>query len=258
MVTLAYLYIKDSAVSSILLLLLLLDFVLLGGSLPLLERKFLSLIQRRVGPNYIGYKGRFQFMADALKVFLKEYLYHAKINNVQYLTLPALYFSITMYFIYLFFFDSRTSLTDTTYSIIYFYILMMASNLVLFFSSLVTKNKYAILSGNRIALYLFSLDMFISIFLAFLMLICGSFDLGQVSELKFEGVISIHTLPLIPIIIVVFLIDANKAPFDLFEAESELVMGYSTEYGGFLFGLYVLTEYAHVYFFSFLIASMIL
>ena len=58
-----------------------LDFILIGGILPLIERKFLSLIQRRVGPNYIGYKGRLQFLADAIKVFLKDFVYSSKINN---------------------------------------------------------------------------------------------------------------------------------------------------------------------------------
>lgn len=235
------------------MLLLLIDFILIGGILPLIERKFLALVQRRVGPNYLGYKGRFQFIADALKVFFKEYFYLAKTNNVQYLTMPLNYFSLTLFFIFLFFFDSNLLLYDNNYSIIFFYIILIYTNLILFFSGIITKNKFAIISANRVSVFIFTLDIVFSCFLLLLIMFAGSFSLVHIKDYKFFNIISPHVFFIIPIIFLIFLIDSNKAPFDMFEAESELVMGYSTEYGGFLFGLYILTEYIHIYFFSFLI-----
>lgn len=232
---------------------MLIDFILIGGILPLLERKFLSLVQRRVGPNYLGYKGRLQFIADALKVFFKEYFYLSKISNVQYLTMPFNYFSLTLFFIFLFFFDSNLLLYDNNYSIIFFYIILIYTNIILFFSGIITKNKFAVISSNRVAVFIFTLDIIFSCFLLLLIMICGSFSMVHIKDYKFLNIVSPHIMLILPIVFLIFLIDSNKAPFDMFEAESELVMGYSTEYGGFLFGLYILTEYIHIYFFSFLI-----
>lgn len=85
--------------------LMLLDFILLGGILPLIERKFLSLVQRRIGPHYVGYKGRLQFIADALKVFFKDFIYLNKINNCIYLFLPFLYIYINIFLFLFLYFD---------------------------------------------------------------------------------------------------------------------------------------------------------
>lgn len=253
MFLLAFFFLTKNITLSIFVILLLIDFILLGGILPLLERKFLSLVQRRVGPNYMGYKGRLQFIADALKVFFKEYFYLSKINSIKYLSMPFCYFSVTLFFIFIFFFDSNLVLYDNNYSIIFFYIILIYTNLILFFSGVYTKNKYATLSSNRVAIFIFTLDIVFSCFLLLLILFCHSFSLNHIKDYKFFNFISPHFVSILPIVFLIFLIDANKAPFDLFEAESELVMGYSTEYGGFLFGLYILTEYIHIYFFSFLI-----
>ena len=76
--------------------LIFIDFIFIGGILPLLERKFLSLVQRRVGPYYVGYKGRFQFLADSIKVFLKEFIYLGKINKFGYLVMPLIYFYLNL------------------------------------------------------------------------------------------------------------------------------------------------------------------
>ena len=71
----------NTVVFEIINVILLIDFILIGGVLPLVERKYLALIQRRVGPKYVGYKGRLQFIADAIKVFFKDYFYLFKISK---------------------------------------------------------------------------------------------------------------------------------------------------------------------------------
>jgi NADH-quinone oxidoreductase subunit H len=81
-------------------ILIILDFILIGGILPFLERKKLSLIQRRVGPKYIGLNGRLQFIADSLKIFLKDYIYIFKSNKYIYFILPIFYLYINIFFIY--------------------------------------------------------------------------------------------------------------------------------------------------------------
>lgn len=242
---------------TIMIFLSLLDFILLGGILPLLERKFLSLIQRRVGPHYVGYKGRLQFIADALKVFFKDFIYLGKINNVIYLMLPFIYIYINGFLFLFFYYDINITLFDSEYYLIYLYILVTFSNIILFFSGLFSKNKYTIISSTRICVYIFSLDLMFSIFLLILIMFSQSFHIYNLKQLKFGGLINIGFIPLIPIIVIIFLFHSNKAPYDLFEAESELVLGYTTEYSGFLFGIYVLTEYLHIFFFAFLIHSIL-
>lgn len=243
--------------SFIYIFLLILDFVLIGGILPLLERKFLSLVQRRVGPNYVGYKGRLQFLADAIKVFLKDFLYLAKINQYYYLVFPFIFFYINVLFVFLFFYCENIYLLDTNYYIIYMYLLIIYSNIVLLLSGIFSKNKYSILSAQRIAVFIYSLDFLMTVFILILLVFCESFNFFNLKNYKFLGIINLHFIIFLPYIFLIFLLDANKAPFDLFEAESELVMGYSTEYSGFLFGVYVLVEYLHIFFFSFLIVNML-
>lgn len=243
---------------SLMFFLMLLDFILIGGILPLIERKFLSLIQRRIGPHYVGYKGRLQFIADALKVFFKDFIYLNKINNCIYLFLPFIYIYINAFLFLFFYFEVTVVILDSKYYLIYLYIILMFSNIVLFFSGLFSKNKYTILSSTRVCVFIFSIDLLFSIFLLIIIMFSEGFAPHTLRSLKLFNILNVGLIPLLPLIIVVFLIHANKAPYDMFEAESELVLGYTTEYSGFLFGLYVLTEYLHIFFFAFLIASILI
>lgn len=71
-------------------------FVIIGGLLPLLERKYLSLIQRRVGPKFVGFNGRLQFLTDALKVLLKEFIVLKKVNKVFYIFIPITFLFLNL------------------------------------------------------------------------------------------------------------------------------------------------------------------
>ncbi len=246
----------EKKMNALYLLLILIDFILIGGILPLLERKILSLVQRRVGPYYVGYKGRLQFLADALKVFFKEFIYLAKINNSIYLLLPLFYFYLNLILFFLFIYSDNVFYIDMNYYIIYMYIILIYSNIILFFSGLFSKNKYSILSASRIVFFIFSLDILFSIFIIILILLCESFDFQQIQYLKSFGYFNFLGVLLLPMLIIIFLLDANKAPYDLFEAESELINGYAIEYSGFLFGIYILVEYLHILFFSYIIINI--
>lgn len=85
-------------INIILNIVILINLTLIAGILPLIERKYLSLIQRRVGPTFTGYKGRLQFIADALKMFLKGCIIPNRINNFYYLLYPALVLSLCYLF----------------------------------------------------------------------------------------------------------------------------------------------------------------
>jgi len=78
---------------------LILDFILIGGVLPYLERKKLALVQRRVGPKYVGLNGRVQFIVDALKIFLKDYFYVFKIKKYYFFLLPVFFLLTNLFFL---------------------------------------------------------------------------------------------------------------------------------------------------------------
>lgn len=235
--------------------LFLLLFIVAGGVLSFLERKYLSLIQRRIGPNYAGYKGRLQFIADALKVFFKEFIYLNKTNFFFYFFFPILYFIINLFLIFIVFYKNIVFSNNLNY-IIYFYIISTYSTILLFFVSYFSKNKYSNLSAFRILIFIFSIDFFFVLFLNIIIFYTKSFSVFSYNTTKYLN-FYLNIWFNIFFYLIVFLIHINKAPFDLYEAESELVAGYFIEYSGFMFGLFVLVEYFHLYFFSFFLCFLL-
>lgn len=228
-------------------------FVLVGGILPLWERKFLSLVQRRVGPKFVGYKGRLQFIADALKVFFKDYLILLHTNKYLFFIIPILFLNLNLLFWTNIVFFGNCIYVPIEYNIVFVLIFSLISNIFLFFVGITTKNKYTIITSNRILNLLFLNELFVSIMFTIVFIYFNSFSFSKIFFFKNH----MHTLFLffvmLPLIIYLFLLDINKVPFDLVEAESELIMGYHTEYSGFLFGLFVLVEYLHLFFFIYIL-----
>lgn len=123
--------------------------------------------------------------------------------------------------------------------------------------SIFSKNKYSIISAIRSIVLVINLEIFLSFFFLFVVACSESFS--------FSGIISIQSkfnyfifivFPLLPLVIISFLLETGRAPFDLLEAESELIAGYSNELGGFFFALFYLAEYFHLFFFSLAISCI--
>jgi len=228
------------------------------ASLTLIERKFLSLIQRRVGPNYVGYKGRLQYIADALKLFIKGVLIPHESNKFWFVMVPSTALAICYSFWINSIWGPNLSVFDIEYNTVY------ASLLSLFFSCCViltgyfSRNKYAMLASIRTIIMVLNLEIFLGLIILNLSLITESFNFS-VFVIYQESVWLIFIyFSLTGVIILTFLLEVNRAPFDLAEAESELITGYSTELGGFHFGLYYLGEYFHLFFFSLVISIFFL
>ena len=228
-------------------------FVLVGGILPLIERKYLALVQRRVGPKFVGYKGRLQFIADALKVLFKDYFYLYNTNKNLFFLLPIFFLNLNLLFFLNIVFYGNCFFINIEYNIIFFLIFSALSNIFIFFVGFISKNKYSIITSNRVINIFFINELFISIILLFLFFIFNSFSFSKILFFKKNVITMLLFIPILPVILFLFLIDINKVPFDLVEAESELIMGYHIEYTGFLFGLFVLIEYLHLFFFIYLL-----
>ena len=111
------------------------------------------------------------------------------------------------------------------------------------FTGVFSRNKYSVLSAIRCCCMVLNLEIFLGFFFLFIIMYSESFSFSSVINLQSNRFyIVIALMPIIPVIIIIFLLETNRAPFDLVEAESELIAGYTTELGGFFFALFYLGD----------------
>lgn len=233
------------------LLLLFLILTITIATITLMERKLLALIQRRMGPNQIAYKGRFQFIADALKLLFKQIVIIDRVNKFLFLVIPALILVIG----YSFWINLPLSLNlnfcEIEHNLFVMGILSTFFSYLLVLVGFVSKNKYSILSSTRVIVLLLNLELLLNFFIV--SLVCGSESLSFTQIVSLQGNFKWNFLtffPVLPILFITFLIETGRIPFDLAESESELIAGYTIEFGGFYFALFYLGEYFHLYCFS--------
>lgn len=231
-------------------IIILINVTLIGGILPLIERKYLSLIQRRVGPKFVGYKGRLQFIADALKMFLKGCVIPNSVNSFHFLLWPAVVLSLCYMFWVSVLWGSNLTYFELEYNIVFLSLLSIGLNAAIFLTGYYSKNKYALLGAVRTLVVLFGLELMLGIFFINLISFLHSFHLSFLRPLQEEFALCITFSSVVCLVVIVVLVEINKSPFDLNEAETELVTGYHTEYGAFWFALFYLGEYFHLFFTS--------
>lgn len=231
---------------------------LIIAALTLIERKVLALVQRRVGPYYVGYRGRLQYIADALKLFLKGIVIPDESNRFWFVTIPAVVVAICYSFWINSVWGPSLSVFELEYNIVFASLFSVLFGICIILAGYFSRNKYALMASVRACLLMLNLELFLGLFLLCIVLLGESFCFNiYIIYQEFFWFIFLFFWVL-GLIIIVFLLETNRSPFDLAEAESEIVAGYSTEYGGFFFGAYYLGEYLHLFFFSLIISLLIL
>jgi len=212
----------------------------------LAERKTMASMQRRLGPNIVGYYGVLQAFADALKLLLKEYVAPTQANLILFFIGPiiTLIFALLGYAVIPY--GPGLSICDFNLGILYILAVSSLSTYGILLAGWSANSKYAFLGSLRSTAQLISYELILSSAILLVILLTGSLNLSVNVEAQ-RAVWFI--LPLFPIFIIFFIgsiAETNRAPFDLAEAESELVSGFMTEHAAVIFVFFFLAEYASI------------
>jgi NADH-quinone oxidoreductase subunit H len=241
-------------ISTVLLILLIALPVMLAVALIIYaDRKIWAAMALRRGPNVVGPLGILQSFADGLKVFLQETIIPSAANRGLFLMAPIITFTVALIAWAVVPFGTGIVLADINVGLLY---ILAASSLGVYgviIAGWASNSKYPFYSALRAAAQMVSYEVSIGFILISIVLWAGTFNLSGIVESQRDHVFGINGFAVNPLLFpmaVLFFIsslaETARAPFDLTEAESELVAGYQTEYSSMAFALYWLGEYANV------------
>jgi len=250
--------ISNLLISLIDVLAVLLPVLLAVAFMTIIERKQLASMQRRVGPNTVGYFGVLQPFSDALKLVLKETIVPSQANKVLFYLAPVstLVFSLLGWGIIPF--GQGLAITDFSMGILYTVALSSLGVYGILFSGWSSNSKYSLLGSLRSSAAMISYELILSAAILIIILLTGTFNFTMIIESQ-QAIWFI--IPLLPVFIFYFisvLAETSRTPFDLQEAESELVSGFMTEHSAVPFVFFFLGEYSSIVLFSCISAILFL
>lgn len=212
----------------------------------LYERHILAALQRRQGPNIVGFYGLFQPLADGLKLFLKESILPKSANAFIFILSPVFTFALAIAGWRVFPVGDGARIADFRLGLLYIFALSSLSVHSVIRAGWSSNSKYAFLGGLRSAAQRISYEVSLGATLVSLLIFSGTLNFSTIVE----GQANLwNGIPLLPIFIIFFittLAETNRHPFDLPEAEAELVSGYNVEYSSRGFALFFLAEYSNI------------
>jgi NADH-quinone oxidoreductase subunit H len=212
----------------------------------LAERKILGAIQRRKGPNVIGVYGLLQPLSDGFKLLIKETVIPSSSNNILFIFSPILTFVISLMGWAIIPFSKYSLLASFNIGLLYLLAVSSLGVYGIILSGWSSNSKYAFLGALRSTAQMISYEVSIGFIIITVTVTCGTFNLEEIIYFQKNVWFVIPFMPLFFIFFISALAETNRHPFDLPEAEAELVSGYNVEYSAMGFALFSLGEYANM------------
>jgi len=215
----------------------------IGGGLIWYERRLLGLWQDRYGPNRVGPFGILQILADMIKVFTKEDWIPPFADKAMFVIAPAVIVVVVLMSFTIIPFAPGIEVVDLNIGLLFFLAMSSLGVYSVALAGWASDSKYSLLGGLRASAQMLAYEVFMGLSLMGVVMIAGSFNLRDIVEAQRHGWFVLWQ----PIGFVIFFIagiaETHRLPFDLPEAESELVAGYHSEYSGMKFGMFFVGEY---------------
>ena len=211
-----------------------------------LDRRVWGLVQKRKGPNVVGPFGLFQTLADALKYIFKEIIIPASANKVVFILAPIVTMTLALVAWAVIPMSEDLVLANINVGILYLFAISSLGVYGIIMGGWASNSKYPFLGAIRSAAQMVSYEVSIGIIIINVLLCVGSLNLNDIVIAQKE---LWYVIPLFPMFVIFFissLAETNRPPFDLPEAEAELVAGYQTEYSGMMYAMFWLGEYANI------------
>ena len=211
-----------------------------------LDRRVWGLVQKRRGPNVVGPFGLFQTLADALKYIFKEIIIPASANKVVFILAPIVTMTLALVAWAVIPMSENLVLADINVGILYLFAVSSLGVYGIIMGGWASNSKYPFLGAIRSAAQMVSYEVSIGIIIINVLLCVGSLNLNEIVIAQKD---LWYVIPLFPMFVIFFisaLAETNRPPFDLPEAEAELVAGYQTEYSGMMYAMFWLGEYANI------------
>jgi NADH-quinone oxidoreductase subunit H len=248
MIDLFYEYVVPLIFIALKIILIVLPLLLSVAYLTYAERRVIGLMQMRRGPNRVGPFGLLQPIADAVKLIFKETIVPTPASKIVFMIAPMITFILSLVGWAVIPFSEGWVLSDMNVGVLYILAVSSLGVYGIIMAGWASNSQYAFLGAIRSSAQMISYEVSMGLVIVTVLLVTGSLNLSEIVEYQREMPFWIHLL-LAPMAVVFFisvLAETNRLPFDLPEAESELVAGYNVEYSSMSFALFFLGEYANM------------